>query len=237
MLSILKRRLWVYVVAGLAVLVGGVGALIAWQGEASESNPLVVLTADGAEVGPGASVSAGRSNEGSAGTMVTTSAPTTSEAALIYVQVSGAVRYPGVYKVPAGTRVFDAVARAGGFTSDADTEAIALAVEVVDGCRVHVPRLGDAPSDTALIPQVSSTGVEKFNTEKEQSMVGSRKVVSLNTASKEELESLPGIGPALAQRIIGYREANGPFTSVEQLSEVPGIGPARLEQLRPLVGL
>lgn len=237
MSSIPRKRLWVYVVTGLVVLVVGTAALVTWQGESSGPSPLVVMTSDGANTGPVASVPAGGSGLDPAATTSTTPGVTTTEAAPIYVQVTGAVRHPGVYEVPARTRVFEAVARAGGFTSDADTEAIALAVEVVDGCRIHVPRLGETPPETALLPQVSSTGVETFTAGKEESKVGSKGVLSLNTANGEELESLPGIGPALAQRIIAYREANGPFTSIEQLSEVPGIGPARLEQLRPLVGL
>lgn len=237
MLDLPRRRLYVYVVAGLVVLAVGTTALIAWRGGSSEASPVVVIGSSGPETEPAGTVLEAPSSQVSPVTASTMPTVTTTETVSIYVQVTGAVRYPGVYQVALGTRVFEAVSRAGGFTEDADPEAIALAVEVTDGCRIHVPRLGETAPDAVVAPQVSSVGVKSFASSEEQAAGGPEGVLSLNTATAQELESLPGIGPALAQRIIAYRETNGPFTSVDQLGEVPGIGPARLEQLRPLVGL
>jgi competence protein ComEA len=162
-----------------------------------------------------------------------TSSTTTTAMPLIYVQVAGAVRRPGVYRVPADARVFQAVTEAGGFTDEADQQALTLAARLTDGCRVYVPRVGERVVEP-LVPLVQEVGGGNGGNNGNGGDAG---VVSLNSATVEQLDSLPGIGPAIAQDIITYREANGPFTSIDQLSEVPGIGSARLERLRPLVGL
>jgi len=125
----------------------------------------------------------------------------------IEVAVEGEVARPGVYELPFGARVEDAVAAAGGLLPTAARELVRLAAPVSDGQTVHVP--GAAVADT-----------------------GSRRV-SLNSASLAELDALPGVGPVIAERIARHR----PFNAVEELLEVPGIGPATLERLRPLVGL
>jgi competence protein ComEA len=154
-------------------------------------------------------------------------AGTSSTTTLIYVQVAGAVRRPAVYQLPSDARVFEAVAEAGGFTEEADQQALTLAARVTDGCRIYVPQMGENVDEPiGLMPQASASGGAEGTA-----------AVSLNSATLEQLDSLPGIGPAIAADIISYRETNGPFTSVDQLTDVPGIGPARLEQLRPLVGL
>jgi competence protein ComEA len=149
------------------------------------------------------------------------------------VQVAGAVRDPGVYQLASGTRVFQAVVAAGGFIEEADEDAVALAAELWDGCRVYVPRFGEAVNHEAQGPVESSEGLSGGS----NAGGGSTSLVSLNRASAEELDTLPGIGPALAQQIIAYRETLGPFTSIDQLTDVPGIGPSKLEQVRPLVRL
>jgi len=235
MLGIPRKRLYVYVVAGLLVLAVGSAALLSWQRQSSAvagaASPVVVV--NGGVPGLGEAESGGTP----AGTTGTVPVVTTTETAPIYVQVDGAVRRPGVYRVPAGTRVFEAIDEAGGFTEDADSSAVALAVKVTDGCRIYVPRAGETTHGSVVTPEATSAGVTTFSTGLGQATGASPGILSLNTATAQELESLPGIGPALAQRIVAYREANGPFTSIDQLTEVPGIGPARLEQLRPLVGL
>jgi len=130
----------------------------------------------------------------------------------IVVHVAGAVRQPGLYRLAEGTRVADAVVRAGGATAPADTAAINLAAPLADGMQVIVPRRAAGGAASA---------------------VGGR--VSLSSASAAELDVLPGVGPVTAQKIVDYRAAHGGFSSVDDLDAIPGIGPARVEQLRDLV--
>jgi competence protein ComEA len=135
----------------------------------------------------------------------------------VYVHVAGAVAAPGLYVLPANARVVDAVAAAGGLADDADGAAINLARTLADGEQLHVPRLGESPPLTSA-----------------QSAPGEGRV-DLNTADASLLDTLPRIGPALAERIIAWRDENGRFTSVEDLLAVPGIGDKMLEALRDLV--
>jgi competence protein ComEA len=221
------KRLLVYVVAGLVVLVVGALGLLSMAHVRSEELVLVDTGgADGGSAVPG----------GTVGAMVGSSAATstTTEPAPIWVQVAGAVIHPGVYRLAAGTRVFQAVVEAGGFTEDADEDAVALAAQLWDGCRIYVPKTGESADGEVQGPVDSSEGLSGGGSHGDSGSLG---LVSLNKASAEELDTLPGIGPALAQQIITYRETSGPFTSIDQLSEVPGIGPAKLAQLRPLVRL
>lgn len=138
----------------------------------------------------------------------------------LYVHVSGAVRAPGLYVLSPGARVVDAIAAAGGYTEDADRDAVNLARTLDDGEQLAVAREGEAPPTTATGQGSAGTG-------------GSR--VDLNTADATLLETLPRIGPALAARIIGWRDENGGFTSIDDLLAVPGIGDKMLESLRDLV--
>jgi competence protein ComEA len=136
-------------------------------------------------------------------------------AAQLVVDVAGAVRRPGLYHLAAGTRIADAVAAAGGATGKADVTLVNLAAPLADGEQVLVPARGGAgeasgaPSPTAPL--------------------------DLNTASADQLDALPGVGPATAQKIIDYRQAHGPFRSIDELEGVPGIGPSKLAQLKGLV--
>jgi len=151
-----------------------------------------------------------------------TAAPTPTPAPIV-VYVSGAVAQPDVYALPPGSLVKQAIVAAGGFLPDADQARVNLAQSLQDGQQIHVPRVGEAS-----IPLPSSGGGASTGT-------NPRGLVNINTASQAELESLPGIGPALAQRIIDYRQANGPFERIEDLKRVRGIGDATFEGLREYI--
>jgi competence protein ComEA len=143
----------------------------------------------------------------------------------VVVHVAGAVARPGLYRLPEGSRVDDAVLLAGGAKPKAALDLVNLAAPVVDGQQVIVPLQGVGGGTTAPSAGTASEGHSP----------GAK--VRLNSATLEELDELPGVGPVTAQQILDYREANGAFRSVDELDAVPGIGPARLEQLRPLVDL
>ena len=140
----------------------------------------------------------------------------------VVVDVVGAVRRPGLYRLLQGARIADAVARAGGATPKADLALINLAAPLADGEQVVVPVRGAAaPGAGPAAP--GSAGAAPAGP------------VHLNTATLEQLDSLPGVGPVTAQKILDYREKHGAFSSVDELDAVPGIGPARLDTLRDLV--
>ena len=147
--------------------------------------------------------------------------------ATVRVHVAGAVNNPGVYTLPAQGRAVDAIAAASGAAADADLDRVNLAGALSDGVQIYVPN-GSAQNNAAQ-PQPARTLTSSGNAQK-----GSTPV-NINTATAEELQTLPRIGPAMAQRIIAWREAHGGFRSVDELDAVPGIGPSMLENLRPLV--
>ncbi len=143
----------------------------------------------------------------------------------LVVHVVGAVRRPGLYRLRDGARVADAVERAGGATHRAELAALNLAAPLVDGIQVLVPRRARATG--ATLPEAEADlGV---------AAAGGGLKPSLATATAEELDELPGVGPVTAQKILDYRTEHGPFRSVDDLDAVPGIGPTRVEQLRDLV--
>jgi competence protein ComEA len=147
----------------------------------------------------------------------------TGPSARVVVDVVGAVRRPGLYRLGQGSRIADAVARAGGATAKADLAQVNLAAPVADGEQVVVPKRGLAAA--APVAGGGSAGAGATPTAP----------VQLSTATLEQLDSLPGIGPVTAQKILDYRTKHGAFSSVDELDAVPGIGPARLDQLRDLV--
>jgi competence protein ComEA len=140
----------------------------------------------------------------------------------VVVDVEGAVRRPGLVRLPAGSRVADAVGRAGGTTRLAERSGVNLAAPVSDGQQVLVPsRAGAAGGDAAAsAPGVGSAAAGP---------------VSLTSATAEQLDTLPGVGPVTAQKIVDYRARHGSFHSVEELDAIPGIGPARIADLQGLV--
>lgn len=146
----------------------------------------------------------------------------------LVVDVVGEVNRPGIVRLPAGSRVVDAVQAAGGTTTDADVTVINQARLLVDGEQIRVPRPGEVVTSPAGTP--GATGPVGAPS-------GSGGLVSLNGADLATLDTLPGVGPVLAQRILDWRSTHGRFASVDELGEVPGIGDKLLERLRPLVTL
>jgi competence protein ComEA len=136
------------------------------------------------------------------------------------VHVAGAVRRPGVYDLPPGARVQDAVRRAGGPKPNANVDAVNLAARLVDGQQIVVPGPGAAP--------VAATG-------EGASGAATAAPVSLGSATLEQLQTLDGVGPATAQKIVAYRTEHGGFRSVDDLANVPGIGPKKLAAMKPHV--
>ena len=168
-------------------------------------------------------------------TSTSMSAPATTVAPDVVVDVAGAVRHPGPVRVAAGARVQGAIAAAGGATAEADLERIDRAAQLRDGQRIYVPRrgqtdvpqvVGESGSGSAVGPPSAGDGVTGTTV---------AQPVDLNTATSEQLEALPGVGPATAQAIIDYRSSHGRFQRVEDLLDVRGIGPAKFATLRPLV--
>ena len=197
-----RRQLAAY--AALAVLVLVVGArYLHAQSRIAAAPPAVASRASG-----GAAVSLDRAPGGDAS----------------LVHVAGAVRHPGVYRLGAGKRVEDAVARAGGATAKGDPNAINLAAKVADGQQVVVPRRGVAAAPTGSGAEAAPGAPPAAP-------------VNLNTATAEQLDTLDGVGPATATKILEWRQAHGGFRTVEDLAQVPGIGPKKLAALKPKVQL
>lgn len=177
--------------------------------------------------------------------------------ATVRVHVAGAVNNPGVYTLPAQGRTVDAIAAASGAAADADLDRVNLAGTLSDGVQIYVPHRGETAAPAQIQPNGGTANTGQGNAANGAAQNGASQggaqpqpartltasgsaqkgstLVNINTATAEELQSLPRIGPAMAQRIIAWREAHGGFRSVDELDAVPGIGPSMLENLRPLV--
>ncbi|PZF01436.1 ComEA family DNA-binding protein [Curtobacterium sp. MCLR17_040] len=226
----------VAVVVVVAVLVVLVGALVSGGGGPGGAGGVVVRgapTAGAASGGPSPAAGA------SAG-----AAPSAPGAGRVVVHVLGAVRRSGVVELPASSRVGDALERAGGATDDADLDRLNLARVLTDGERLYVPRVGQQEVPEALRPMADGAAAGPTATAGAGSGGGSgaggsggegAAVVDLNTADQTALETLPGIGPGLAGRIIAWRDEHGRFTAVEDLLDVSGIGDVRFAELRDRV--
>jgi competence protein ComEA len=138
----------------------------------------------------------------------------------IVVHITGAVPRPGVYALPKGARVQDGISAAGGFLAEADKSGINLARELEDGEQLDIPFVeGFSP--------VVATPVETF--------IPTSDLININTATAAELDTLPGIGPTTAQKIIEYRETNGPFATIDDIIKVSGIGPTTFNRIKDLI--
>ncbi len=175
---------------------------------------------------PGAQPSPGTQSPGaqpSNGTQVSPGVPGQA-AGTVVVHVAGKVRRPGLVRAPTGSRVADVLTLAGGALPGVDLTTLNLARQVTDGEQIldgqPVP-----PGSSATAPGTTSN----------PSTAPSTAPVNLNTATLDQLDALPGVGPVLAQRILDYRTQNGPFTTIDQLQEVPGVGPKKFDSLKPHV--
>lgn len=171
-----------------------------------------VLQSDAGEPAAAASAAAAASSSAP----VSVSAPPARRAT---IHVVGAVHDPGVYRLSDGSRVQDAITHAGGATSTADLQAINLAAKVADGQQVVVPRRGSTPTTAGATDSTPSPPL------------------NLNSATAEQLDTLDGIGPSTAQKILDYRTTHGGFSSINNLTQIPGIGPKKFESLRKQVTL
>lgn len=197
-------------VAALIVVVVLIAAVGVWRhAVAREHSQALAQSSSEREESEAAAVATGPSPSAPA----SASAGDRTDAVVVYV--SGAVASPGVLTLPASSRVIDAITAAGGATPEADLESINLARILVDGEQIRVGIVGESP------PAASEAGTPAGT------------CVRLTTATEAELQTLPGIGPALAQRIISYRATHPRLSTVEELDDVPGIGPSLIEKIRP----
>ena len=143
----------------------------------------------------------------------------------IYVDVKGAVRAPGLYELSENERILDAIQLAGGYTEEANTNAINHAQKVEDEMVIYVPKIGEEVTELTEALTVTASSDSKNSNGK----------INLNKASADELTGLPGIGPQKAQAIIAYRDENGRFRSIEELKNVSGIGEKTFEKLKELI--
>lgn len=214
---------------GLAVLVLiAVGVVhLSGSGSAVPLEPAPTAHEQGVGTASSEPVSAAPSDAAAAGPTTGPASVPSETAAIgpseIVVHVSGAVAAPGVVQLPSDSRVDDALRAAGGPTGDADLSVVNLARPLADGEQIHVPVPGEEPRPDRAAGAAATGGHEGLD---------GGALIDLNTAGAAELEELPGVGPAIAQRIVEHREKNGPFPAVDGLLEVSGIGPATLEEIR-----
>lgn len=146
----------------------------------------------------------------------------TPKPARVTIYVTGAVKAPGVYQLPPGSRAEDAIKAAGGFRTSANQAGVNLAELLEDGQSIYVPM----PGENAPAPSTKKSTPTTFN-----------QIVNLNTASVELLDQLPGIGPSKAREIVSYRQKYGAFDTIEEILDVPGIGPGIFEDIRDLIAV
>jgi competence protein ComEA len=162
---------------------------------------------------------------------------------VLTIDVCGAVHKPGVYRLAPGERVVDALKQAAGALPEADLDQVNLALPLADAMKVCLPRKGEVI--VADLAQANDAGVSFRHPGRHRHPSRGRsshklapgQTLNVNTASIEELTQLPGVGPGLAQRIVDFRQQNGPFQTVEDLQNVPGLGPSKFDRLAPFVHL
>jgi len=212
MMGLSRRQLSIY--AALAVIVVAIGVRY------------LVATQAGAQP-PGVSLAALPSSAPAAAASPAASPSTTAAAAVVVAYVCGAVRRPGVYTFAQGARITDLIEKAGGATGAAELQTVNLAALLTDGQQVVVPERG--------APGVAVAASDPAATSAGSGVVAAGAPVNLNTATMAELDTLPGVGPSTAQKILDYRTAQGGFKSVEDLNNVSGIGDVTFAELKDLV--
>jgi competence protein ComEA len=154
----------------------------------------------------------------------------------IAVDVTGAVTHPGLYKFPEGSRVQDAIDAAGGLLADANTTAINLAARLEDGQQLNIPyKEGAAPVAATEEPLFTFSSPGGVTAEPTSESSSGAELININTATVEQLDTLPGIGPTTAQKIIDYRATNGPFGTIDDIVNVSGIGPSTFDNIKDLI--
>lgn len=152
------------------------------------------------------------------------------------VFVNGAVAAPAVYELPHDGIVQEAIARAGGFTTEADTAVVNLALPLFEGMQIYVPTQAETADQAPVVisEPVRSVGVE-VGSSGGTAVADPQNLVNINNADVTELDTLPGIGPSTAEKIVEYRETNGPFATIEEITSVSGIGPATFADIESLI--
>ncbi|MEP6756942.1 MAG: helix-hairpin-helix domain-containing protein [Chthonomonadales bacterium] len=239
-----KAPLAMAVLLGLFAIAGGVRLI---QSQSPPKSEMVIIPANGSS---NSSAAPNPTPSSVANPTVSTAPPKPTE---VVVHVAGSVKTPGVYHLPETARNNDAVKAAGGPKQEANLAGINLAAPVVDGSQLYIPSKAEHPDGGASRETVtSSTGKPgKKDHASSKSSRGSASSggkgnkltspaegkVNVNTAGSEQLQRLPGVGPAMAEKIIQHRKENGPFTSPDQLTEVSGIGPKKFEKMKPFVSV
>lgn len=149
----------------------------------------------------------------------------------IIIHISGQVNNEGVYELEEGSRIIDAINKAGGVTETADTSQINLAEKIEDGAKIYVPAKGEESVETNRQEGKTTKNTKNIAQDKERKS----KKININTATEEELDTLPGIGQATAQKIIEYRKENGKFSKIEDIKDVSGIGDSKFEKIKDLI--
>ena len=208
-MSLSRRQIIAYVVLAVAVIAVGARYVITSRGTGGSTGQTLVLS--------------------SASPSPPSALPSPSPSAPdVVVYVCGAVRSPGVVRLPSTARIADALKVAGGATSSAELSAVNLAARLADGQQIIVPRRGEAPAAGGAAASATSGAAGS-------TMAGPAAPININTASLEELDTLDGVGPATAQKIIDYRTANGGFKTIDEIKEVSGIGDAKFAAMKDSV--